>query len=145
MQSRAALRLPGLQCAAVCRPGKASPPPGISHHSSPLKPARLSRNCDSSATGRPVAPLALPERRGGTGDVEVRPVVLAGEARQETAGGDRAAGDGRQCSPYRQNWTPADPRNSSASGKRHARSPASSEAPISSWASGLWFDIRPVM
>ncbi len=91
MQSRAALRLPGLQCAAVCRPGKASPPPGISHHSSPLKPARLSRNCDSSATGRPVAPLALPERRGGTGDVEVRPVVLAGEARQETAGGDRAA------------------------------------------------------
>ncbi len=63
MQSRAALRLPGLQCAAVCRPGKASPPPGISHHSSPLKPARLSRNCDSSATGRPVAPLALPERR----------------------------------------------------------------------------------
>ncbi len=84
MQSRAALRLPGLQCAAVCRPGKRS----AARHVTSLFAVKTRtieqelRQQRHRTTGRAFGLTGTP---GSTGDVEVRPVVLAGEARQETA------------------------------------------------------------
>jgi hypothetical protein len=53
---------------------------------------RFSRKCTSSDTGRPVEPFSRRPFPGGAGDVEMRPVILLGEARQEAGGGDGAAG-----------------------------------------------------